>query len=142
LRDQIAALSHDIWNCPAAFHPARVGDDAKSAVLVASLHDADERADRPMAVAPQDMLANGCLAAGLFVYVDDLGTLACENLVDVIRCAMKLLCADNEVNVGKAIDQFLTAALRHAAHEAEDDIRPCPAQLARERLHFAESFLL
>ena len=45
-RNQFAALGYDVGNRPAAFFAPRVRHDAKSAVLVAALHDADKRATR------------------------------------------------------------------------------------------------
>jgi len=45
-RNEFAAFIHDVINRAAAFFAARVGHDAKGAVLIAALHDADECADR------------------------------------------------------------------------------------------------
>ena len=44
-RHQFAAFLDDIRNRPASFLPARMGHDAKRAVLVAPLHDADKSSD-------------------------------------------------------------------------------------------------
>ena len=42
----MAAFSHDVRYGPAAFLPASEWHDAKGAVLIAPLHDADKRRDR------------------------------------------------------------------------------------------------
>src|SRR3974377_2150485 len=41
--NEFVAFGDDVGNCPAAFLPASGGHDAKSAMLVAALHDAHER---------------------------------------------------------------------------------------------------
>jgi hypothetical protein len=55
---------------------------------------------------------------------------------------MKFLSAEHEVDIRKFIDQFATAALGHATHETEDDIRTAAADFGRDILHFGEGFLL
>src|SRR5580698_1730620 len=60
-RNQFVALRDDAFNRPAALLAACVRHDAKSAILVASLHDADKRADGFFGTAVEQMFADSRL---------------------------------------------------------------------------------
>ena len=113
-------------------------------MLIAALHDADEGGNRLLAsfAAVQDMLADRGLAAGFFVRIDDLVAATGQKLVEVFGRAVELLRAKHEVHVGEAVDQFAAPALGHAAHEAEDLVRPFPAGVAHEVPHLLDGLLL
>ncbi len=55
---------------------------------------------------------------------------------------MKFLRAEDEVHVRQAVNEFLSAALRHATHETEHDLRTVLAHIRRDVLHFANRLLL
>src|SRR4029077_12027252 len=72
-RRQLAAFGDNIGNRSASFLAACVGHDAKGAVLVAALHDADEGSDGlGPGVAGQNVFANGRLTAGFLRDVTNL----------------------------------------------------------------------
>ncbi len=52
---------------------------------------------------------------------------------------MEFLGADHQVHVGQAVDQFLSPALRHAAHETEHHVGPAAAEFRCQGLHLAKS---
>jgi hypothetical protein len=54
---------------------------------------------------------------------------------------MEFLGPDDEVNVWQAVEQFLTAALGHAAHEAEYQSGTTPTRIGDQRLHFVQRLL-
>src|SRR3954467_12675273 len=87
------------------------------------------------------MFPNGRLASALLGYIDDLGSPACQQLIDVLRGAMKLLGAHDEIDVRKTIDQLLSPALRHATHKAQDNVRPFSTGLCSERRHLSQRLL-
>src|SRR5436190_16150603 len=87
------------------------------------------------------MSPNGRVASGLLVYIDDLGSPACQQLIDVLRRAMKLLGAHDEIVGGKAIDQLLSPALRHATHKAEDNVGSFSTRLCSEGRHLSQRLL-
>src|SRR5262249_53423132 len=60
---------------------------------------------------------------------------------EVFRRAMKFLCADDEVNVGQPVDQFLSAALRHATEKTEHDVGTVPSCFRGNVLHFSQRLL-
>ena len=64
-----------------------------------------------------------------------------DDVVHVIRGAMKLLRADHEVR-SRHLDQFRAAALRHASEETEDRIRAALLRFRGDVLHFADGLLL
>ena len=45
-----------------------------------------------------------------------------KDVVEMIRNLVKLLRADQEIEVGKAVDEVRAAVLCHAAHDAEDEV--------------------
>src|ERR1043166_5700089 len=141
-RRQLLALGDDFLDGPASLFPACVRHDAKGAILIATLHDADERGDGLAPVAIEQVFANRRLAARLGLDVQHFLAATGEDAVEVIARAVKFLSAEDEVHVRKAVQQFLAAALGHAAHEAEDDIGAAAAQFGGEGLHFAEGLLL
>src|SRR5436853_451399 len=55
---------------------------------------------------------------------------------------MEFLGADDQINIREPIDEFLAAALGHAAHETENDVRTIAPNIRRERGHFAQRLLL
>ena len=70
-RDQLATFGNNVGNAAAALFAAGVGHDAKRAILVTALHDADKGGDGCFGVAVQQMLANGRLASRLDRDIDD-----------------------------------------------------------------------
>ena len=102
------------------------------------LTNADTRRCRPL---PQ-MFFDRRFAAHLGPGLDDLFAAARKNFVEIIGRAMKFLRADDQIDVGQLVNQLLSAALRHATHETEDDIGPMAADLGGDILHFADGFLL
>src|SRR5579884_1512614 len=72
-RNQFTAFGDDALDAPAAFFAARERNDAERAILIATLHDADERAHGfRSSFAVEQMLLDGCLAPLLFRRIDDL----------------------------------------------------------------------
>ena len=109
--------------------------------MIAALHDADKRGDGFRRVAVEQMLANGRLAPLLFRHVHDFVAAPGDDFVKTIRRAMKLLRAQNQIHVRQPVNQFLSAALRHATHETEDDLGAGAADFRREVFHFSERLL-
>ena len=140
--DEFAAFGEDVGNGAAAFLAARGRHDAEGAMLVAALHDADKRGDGFLGVPVQQMFANGAFAPLLFRNVHDFLLPTGDDVVEVICGAMKFLRADDEVNIRQAVNQLLAAALRHAAHETEDDVGPVLADVAGDVLHLVDGLLL
>jgi hypothetical protein len=77
----------------------------------------------------QHVLADGVLRAGLLGDVHDgradghAGGLRGAEVVEVVRHLVEFLRADDEVDVGQAVEQLGAAVLRHAAEDAEDEVR-------------------
>ena len=138
---QFAALGHDVGNAPAALLASGVGHDAEGAILVAPLHDADERGHGFRAVARKDMLAYPGFARFLLRHVHDAFPAASQQIPEILRRAVKLLRAQDKIDVGQPIDQFLAPALRHAAQEAKKLAGPVFLPLANERGHLAHRLL-
>src|SRR5437879_70982 len=105
-RNQFSALSYDIRKGSAALLAAGVGDDAESAILIASLHNADECGDRVVCVAVEEVLANRAFAFFFFGNVHHFLAPASEEVIQVFGSAMKLLCPHHEVNVRQAVNQL------------------------------------
>src|SRR5205823_9499911 len=70
-RNQLSALGDDISNPAAPFGPSGIGDDAKRAILIAALHDADKGGHSLLLLAIQQMLADGRLAALLVFHINN-----------------------------------------------------------------------
>ena len=75
-RDEFAAFGDDIVNRATAFFAARAGHDAEGAVLIAALHDADERADGSFRAAIEQMFADGRFAFFFGSHVHNMGRLS------------------------------------------------------------------
>src|ERR1039458_7621832 len=116
-RNEFPAFGNDVRNRPAAFLAARGRHNAKRAVLVAALHDADKRRHGSFRAAVEQMLADGGFALSLGGDVYNFFALAGEQFVQVFRRAMKFLRAEHQIHIRQFINQFLAPALRHAAHE-------------------------
>ena len=84
-----------------------------------------------LAVPVEQMLANRRLAPLLFRDVHHLVAPAGEDVIQVLRRAMELLRADHQVHVRQPVNQLLSPALGHAAHEAEHDVGPAAAASRR-----------
>ncbi len=85
------------------------------------------------------------MVASLFssaVDVHDFFTFAGEQFVEVFRRAMKFLRAEHQIHVRQFINQFLAAALRHAAHEADDLVALLAARRADDIAHLVDGLLL
>jgi len=78
------------------------------------------------------MLTNRRLAPLLRCHIHNFVAVAGQDFIKVIRRVMKFLRAEDEVHVRQFINQFLSPALRHAAHETEHDVRPVLAHIRRE----------
>src|SRR5947207_6236176 len=91
--------------------------------------------------AVEQMLLDARFAALLLFDLDNLVAPPRENVVQIIRRAMKLLRADNEVHVRQSVNQLLSAALRHAAHKSQHDVWPAAADIRSQIFHLVESFL-
>jgi hypothetical protein len=114
---------------------------------VAPLHDGNERRGLPRR---QRVIANRLLRARLLLGIDDGKTRVvhrlplpalCENFFDVIGHAVELLCAHHEIDMSHSLHQLCPAALRHAAQETENHLRPLFAQ-PRHHAHFPDRLLL
>ena len=91
--------------------------------------------------AVEQMFADRRLAALLLRHVHDFFTATGKNFVEVFRRAMKFLRAEHEVHVRQTVNEFLSAALRHAAHEPEHDVRAAAARFGDDVHHFVQGFL-
>ncbi|MEM7429211.1 MAG: hypothetical protein AAF441_24260, partial [Pseudomonadota bacterium] len=117
----------------------RVGDDAKSAVLITALHDADKRGDGfCLRLAVENVFLDRGFAAAFLGGIHDLLLAAGEQSVDVFAGSMKFLGAEHEVHIREPIDQFLPTALGHAAHETEALAGLALAGVADERAHLVD----
>ena len=87
------------------------------------------------------MLFDGGFAARLRFNVNNFLAFAGEDFVQVIRCAMEFLGADDEIHVGQFIDQLSAPALGHATEETENDAGPIAADIGGDVLHFADGLL-
>ncbi len=116
---------NDSLNGAGSFWAAGLGDDAVTTVHVAALHNANEGRDLLFAL---KMGINGILRAVFGFEIDNgVGTRTLtlqggDNVFEVFGNAVKFLCADDKVEVGKAFEQFGSAILGHAAHNADDKI--------------------
>lgn len=76
----------------------------------------------------EEVVANGVLRAGFFRNVDDgladrhAGVARGAEVVEVIGDLVKLLRADDEVDIGELVEERGAAVLRHAAEDAEDKV--------------------
>ena len=113
-------------------------------MLIAALHDAHERRDRARIVADAvaQVLADGRLAAGFLVGVDDLVTGSRQQRIEVFAGPVGLLGAEHQVHVGELVDEFAAPALRHAAQESEDLPPTAFAVHPDDILHLAQGLLL
>src|SRR3954471_22755030 len=122
--DQLPASGYYIRNCPASFFATRVRDNAKCAILIAPLHNTDVRAHRFFSISSEQMLPNSGLAAMVFRGINSFFPATLENIIQIIGGAVKLLSAYDQIHVGQPINEFLSSALRHAAHKSQHHIRP------------------
>ena len=143
LLHQPAAFGDNVLDGTAPFTAAGAGDDAKSAVLITALHDADKSSNRSgFTVAQRQVLADGTFAAGLRLGIHNAITPAVEQFVKMLAGAVKFLRAQHEVHIRQLIDQLLPPALRHATHEAKHGAVVALAGLADQRLHLVDGLLL
>ena len=98
-------------------------------------------ADGFLRIAVEQMFADGRLAVFFFGNIHDFFARAGNDFVQIIRRAMKFLRAEDQIHVRQFINQFLSATLRHAAHETEHDIRAIFSHVGGDVLHFANGFL-
>ena len=68
-------------------------------MLIAALHDADERADGSFRAAIEQMFADGRFAFFFGSHVHNAFAFAGEQIIKVFRCAMKFLRAEHQVHV-------------------------------------------
>ena len=88
------------------------------------------------------MLANRRFTARLRRHVHNFITATGKDFVEIIRRMMKFLRAEDEVHVRQTVNEFLSAALRHATQETEHDIRPVLPHIRGDVLHFANRLSL
>ena len=128
---------------------------------VASLHDRDKSRRLP---GHQLLVANGRLRTGFLLDINDrksqiihramrrakrqsgsdrsrLTILFLDQLVDVIGHAVKLLCANDKIDVRQIFEQRRAARLGHAAEKPENHVRPFFRQ-PPEHAHLAKRFLV
>src|SRR5450631_3154987 len=122
LGDEGFDLGDDFGDGAGALSPARARDDAEGAVHIAALHDGDEGADL---FGREKMVADGVLGAGFLGDVDDaLGlnsvTALAEEFVDVAAGFVKLLGADDEIDIGQVVEDRGAPALGHATEKSDD----------------------
>ena len=118
------------------FLAARVRHDAIAAVLAAAFHDRHERA-RAVDARRRQVIE-------LFDFRErdvDLRAAACAALVDHLRQAMQRLRTEHEIDVRRARDDRRAFLARHAAADADDQIRVRFLQLAHAA-EVGEDFLL
>jgi hypothetical protein len=144
-------LIHDFGNRPSAFLAARIRDDAEGATHVTALHDRDEGGGIEIL---RDVIANGILRTRFFFHVANAFAgkrelqlvhppvqAPLEDRVHVVENLVILLGANDHVEVRDPLEQLRPAALRHAAHEAENHVRLVPP-VAAHAAHLAERLLL
>src|SRR5258708_22002901 len=105
-RDQFAAFHDDVGYRPASFLATGVRHDAKSAILIAPLHDTDECCARGFAIAVCEVLADRALAPVFFTDVHDFRASPLKNLIEVLSGAMKFLRAEHKVHIRQFVDQL------------------------------------
>ena len=88
------------------------------------------------------MLADGGFALGFGGDVHDFFAFAGEEFVQIFRRAMKFLRAEHQIHIRQLVNQLLSAALRHAAHEADNLFTFLAARRADDVFHLADGFLL
>ena len=154
-RDEIAHLADDFINRTTALRAARLRNDAESAVHVASLHDRDKSRRLP---GRQLLVANRRLGTSFLRDINDRKSqiidramrrgrrsrptiLFLDQFIHVLGDAMKLLCANDKIDVRQTFQQFATARLGHAAEEPENHVRPFFGQ-PPEHAHLAKRFLV
>src|SRR5439155_20011679 len=133
-RHQIAYFAHDLIYRTTTLRSARLRDDAKCAMHIASLHDRNESG---RLASCKLLLANCLLRAGFLrninnrearvihsavAGIDDFGdavALPRDQFVHVIRVAMEFLSPDDEVDMRQILQQRLATGLPHAAKETE-----------------------
>ena len=140
--DQIAAFGDDVGDRAASLFAPSVGNDTEGAVLVAPLHDADERGHGFPGVAVEEVFADGGFAAFFEFDINNFVAAAGQQIIKIVGGSMEFLCADDEIDVREAVDEFLSTRLGHAAHKAEDDIRPVAPDFSGDIFHFSERLLL
>jgi hypothetical protein len=128
------AFGDDVLNGPAALLAARLGYDAERAMLVAALHDADERLHRwPAAVQRQQMVPDVRFTARLGRRVAHRRRAPGQQVVHVVRGAMQFLRAEHQLD--PAPEQLAGAALSHATQVAQHDLAFLFAGLGRQLRH-------
>ena len=146
--DELLAFADDLVHRARALVAARRRDDAERAVHVAPLLDRDEGAH--LALRPLQVVADRVLRAGLLGRVDDrlaegdARFAGRPQVVEVVGHPVELLGADDQVHVGQPVEEARPAVLRHAAEDAQDEVRvvllpgqgvarPCRSPSARPR---------
>ena len=111
-------LADDVLGQAAALTAAHIRHDAVSAEVVAAVHD--WHPSREAARACDGYVVRQLRLAEL--HVDDVTVLRLDLLHDV-RELVDLVGAEHEVDVRRALDECIALFLRHAARDAEDQLR-------------------
>ena len=151
MRREMADFAHDIGDGASAFLAARIRNDAERATHVAALHDGNEGAGF---VRLRNVVADGVLRAFLLGRVAHAGTAQrvggiihagfqppLEDGVHILENLVVFLRADDDIQIRQGFEKLLAARLRHAAHEAVNDVFPVAA-LVDQVAHLAERLLL
>ena len=123
---QLSALGHDLVHGPRALVAARLGHDAERAVHVAALLDRDEGAD--LSLVHLKMVADRVLRTRLFPDIHDArpdrhpGGAGRPQVIEVVGHLVKLLRADDQVDIGQGIEERGPTVLRHAAEDPEHEV--------------------
>src|SRR4030088_3506670 len=96
--------------------------DTKRTMHVASLHDRDESAHRPLR---QQMIADGTLRAGIFLHVNNRKSdvvptsrvFFVQCLFDIFCYPVKFLGTNDQIEVSNVLKQRRSAALCHASEQ-------------------------
>ena len=117
LRDRAAHLRHDVLRRAAALAPAHIGNNAERTEIITSVHDRHPRRELPAARDGQvlhDRIPDD--------RIDDGRSLR-ANLRDDARQLLHLARTEHEVDVRCALHEVVPFFLRHAACDAEDEVR-------------------
>ncbi len=141
----------DLRDGAATLFPARVRDYAEGAAHVAALHDGDEGrgvaclwqvvADGVLGILFLCDVANGFTSHRKSGIVHARLHAAFQNFIHILENLVIFLSSDNDIQMRDAVEKLLPARLRHAAHEAINDMRALPPLLA-ENAHFPKRLLL
>src|SRR3984893_16974515 len=126
---QLLHFPHDLRDRSAAFGSARLRHDTEGAMHVASLHDGNESG---RLFCGEFLFANRFLRTGFFINIDDgkswivpaPGGAFFEEILHIVRDAMKLLGADDKIDMRQMLQERAGACLRQATKKTKNHMRP------------------